>query len=709
MKVPVYQPQVNQGGLPSFRQSNPSSGARDFLNPVGAVATEAVTNLAGNVERDMLHLVAREREQADEDRVHESFNKLRERQIDLTMGPDKGFMTQRGRNVIERQSGKTLRNEYMEEFDKSINELSGSLSGDNQKRLFSEFAQRSRTEFYEGLSRHESAQIADYRNSIHDGILAVESQNALKNWNNPDAIKTSISRSVYAIGRKREMNGLSADETDLLMQKHVGAIHANVVANALEAGSIDYADDYLKNNAGSMQADDMLKLNGLIGKQKDAQWARYTSAEIIGGMQQKAYPSDMDKLIDVVKTIESGGVHEQDGALLTSNKGARGAYQIMPATAKDPGFGVTPLQNDSEAEHRRFANDYLTAMIKEFKGDVPKALAAYNGGVETINDAVAAAEKEGDHWIDHVPNETRDYVAKASKLFDAGGVSVKKPTRSEMLAMIDERSQNATPDQRDLLLKETERQWAYWEKDRKGQEDDAVSEAFKMLTQNGGDLTALPASLRARVPGDKEPSLRTYAEQLSKGEPIQTDWNVYYQLSSDDKLLKETNLLAIKDKLSDGDFKHLTEHQNKLKQGGDSELTQVANARQTLNNYLLQAGIDTTPKPGSENAAKIARATSEQQRVISAEEKRLSRKLAPEEIDKLTARLFEPVNFRDGFKFFGGGEDIQQKQLFELSDSDAVPNEEALKIVSVLSSLKIPITDQAIVQMYKQAQFRKTQ
>lgn len=63
-----------------------------------------------------------------------------------------------------------------------------------------------------------------------------------------------------------------------------------------------------------------------------------------------------------------------------SRKGARGLMQLMPATARDPGYGVRPLQNNSPEENVRLGTDYLTAMLDKYGGNVDAALAAYNAG-----------------------------------------------------------------------------------------------------------------------------------------------------------------------------------------------------------------------------------------------------------------------------------------------------------------------------------------
>lgn len=85
-----------------------------------------------------------------------------------------------------------------------------------------------------------------------------------------------------------------------------------------------------------------------------------------------------------------------------SHKGARGLGQLMPGTAKNPGYGVRPLQNDTPEENMRLSADYFAAMLKEFGGDYALAAAAYNAGP-------GAVKKHGG-----VPpyEETRNYVKK---------------------------------------------------------------------------------------------------------------------------------------------------------------------------------------------------------------------------------------------------------------------------------------------------------
>jgi len=74
------------------------------------------------------------------------------------------------------------------------------------------------------------------------------------------------------------------------------------------------------------------------------------------------------------------------------DKNARGEFgelgytQIRPKTAKNPGYGVTPIQDRLNPEDNlRFGAEYLGALIKNYDGDYNKALMAYNGGPTNVN------------------------------------------------------------------------------------------------------------------------------------------------------------------------------------------------------------------------------------------------------------------------------------------------------------------------------------
>lgn len=115
---------------------------------------------------------------------------------------------------------------------------------------------------------------------------------------------------------------------------------------------------------------------------------------------------DIDALLDSLMMAESGG-----NPRAVSEVGAEGAYQIMPSTAADPGFGVSPMEGsrfDPEAS-RKFAKQYLQAMIDRYDGDMEAALVAYNAGPGNADKFVAAGK---DYDVLPQAMQTKPYVER---------------------------------------------------------------------------------------------------------------------------------------------------------------------------------------------------------------------------------------------------------------------------------------------------------
>lgn len=127
-----------------------------------------------------------------------------------------------------------------------------------------------------------------------------------------------------------------------------------------------------------------------------------------------------------LEMVESGG---RD--IVNPKSGAFGPRQLMPATARDPGFGVRPLDPAGGlAEQRRFSDDYYAAMLKRYGGDREAARIAYNGGPRRADTWLKAGRDDS-----VIPRESADYYKKiAGRLGEGGGVIVAKATNPEVSA-----------------------------------------------------------------------------------------------------------------------------------------------------------------------------------------------------------------------------------------------------------------------------------
>ena len=141
--------------------------------------------------------------------------------------------------------------------------------------------------------------------------------------------------------------------------------------------------------------------------------------------QKKVMPAEetgdqFDRVFNRLIQAESRGKHVGEGGTLTTSPvGAQGITQLMPGTAKKPGYGIEPVKDQSEGEYLRVGRSYFKAMLTNFDGDYEKALAAYNAGSRNVRTAITKATKAGDasKWREHLPRgkETNPYIDKIMK------------------------------------------------------------------------------------------------------------------------------------------------------------------------------------------------------------------------------------------------------------------------------------------------------
>ena len=120
--------------------------------------------------------------------------------------------------------------------------------------------------------------------------------------------------------------------------------------------------------------------------------------------------NDLDK---ITVQSESGGRRFSGGQLTTSPKGALGEWQVMPSTARDPGFGLRPANPNDPNDLARLGQQYRQKMQQRYGGNLPKMWGAYNAGPGTID---RLTSRYGDNWLDYAPRETRNYINRNMRM-----------------------------------------------------------------------------------------------------------------------------------------------------------------------------------------------------------------------------------------------------------------------------------------------------
>lgn len=197
-----------------------------------------------------------------------------------------------------------------------------------------------------------------------------------------------------------------------------------VLAIDAEDGEPTRALEFLQANRDVLLPGEEARLTTQLAPRVDAAWA---DQQVSSGVLDK-YLIATPTAVEAAKPAKGGEAVPFDRiAAITvqsessgnpnavSPKGARGLMQVMPATARDPGYGIRP-SNGTPDDDVRVGREYLSKMQDIYGGDLAKMWAAYNAGPGAVDKAVKAG---GDKWLSRMPAETRDYVAK--NLAQVGG------------------------------------------------------------------------------------------------------------------------------------------------------------------------------------------------------------------------------------------------------------------------------------------------
>jgi hypothetical protein len=163
---------------------------------------------------------------------------------------------------------------------------------------------------------------------------------------------------------------------------------------------------------------------------QDGSQEQVVKTQIPAAQQPVTAPVAPDDIYNRMIQAESGGRQfNAQGGVLTSPAGAMGVGQIMPATAMQPGYGVTNIfdmaqqrgmpvaQRDeatarqllgNESLNRDFGQSYFNAMQQRFPGQPEASVAAYNAGPGRVGQNMQA--NAGQLNTSQLPNETQAYL-----------------------------------------------------------------------------------------------------------------------------------------------------------------------------------------------------------------------------------------------------------------------------------------------------------
>lgn len=210
--------------------------------------------------------------------------------------------------------------------------------------------------------------------------------------------------------------------------------------------------------------------------------------------------------------------------------------------------------------------------------------------------------------------------------------------------------------------------------------------------------------------------LISYAEAKRKGTQPETNWDDFYNLktmaaetTTRDKFL-QTNLMEYRPHMADGEFKQLVDLQADLRKGDEkagAHLDGFRSDQDIVNGALSDAGIDHSAKPGTEEAKRVNLFKSKVDKEVMRIQTDTKKKVTNEDLKRIVDQYMIEGATDKGI--FGSGFFASKKRLFEIDPTqdkqftiDAkVPSEERAKIEAALKKHGLPVTDEAVLNLYK--------
>ncbi len=665
--VPTYAPQAAPSSNSGATFTN--TPVQDFASEqlqAGGAALERAGGVAVNIATDMQNVANEMTKQVNQVRVDDSLNKMRQSMLDLTYNQQSGYKTLKGDSALTRPDGKPLAEEYSGKLRTTVDELSGGLGNDEQRAAFTRNANSLMLQFQTGIEEHTIGEYRSYSLSTQEGTIKIGMDEAKRNYQDPDKIRASLESVKAAVVRTGTLKGWAGSETMARMRETTSGVHMAVIDTAMQENNPEYALGYMNRFKDEMTADDVLKVRGVITKDVNERLASGIASNVVSTVRASAAPSDLTRMANItldgdkmarITAMSESGNRERDGAgnLITSPKGAQGAMQVMPATNRNPGYGIAPAKDDSDAERTRVGREYLQAMVKNYAGDPAKAWAAYNWGPGKVD---AAIREHGVGWLAHAPEETRKYVTKNLAALGSGGGALAKPTlqdvQDNVRAQVAERfGPNPPAGVLKLALASASQQFDDLAKAAKADEEAKVSNAMRALAANGGRVSDLPYAIRSSIPPEKLDNLITFGQKIAKGDDI-TNPAVYQRLSDPILLRKLTDdqLYALRGELSESDFKHFSAQRAAAANSPTNKIEEVNMGAMNvaLRDRFQSLGIDPTPKDGSEEASRVGAIKKFVVDQMLAQQKTSGKQMTDAEVEKTVDTLFaKSVTFRNSF------------------------------------------------------------
>lgn len=374
-------------------------------------------------------------------------NNLQQKSTQFEFDAKDGFRNAKEANAV----GNGFIDANTQRFSDASTNIRSALLNDNQRRVFDQHAAALGQRYQANLLAHQAQETEKFNDTTANNSVSLALRSMAARPDDELNFQIGLAQINGTITQTGQRKGLPPDAVTETKAKMLDAAYStrilsimNGVPGAVTANPYR-AEQMFKQVQDQLGPQAQVTLGREVQKAVQSVQARDTAQTFIFGKPPapNAIPATGKPLQAVVESMESGGRDfGKDGQLLTSRAGAQGRMQVMPATSKDPGYGVTPARDDSPEELARVGRDYLGAMSARY-GDPALTLAAYNAGPGTVDKWLAkygdprTGQISAQDWASKIPfAETQAYVVNGLKKMNAEAGQPNAPIQAPTANML---------------------------------------------------------------------------------------------------------------------------------------------------------------------------------------------------------------------------------------------------------------------------------
>lgn len=265
-------------GNPQLVTPRGGGGIVRGISDPGAVAiSNTGARLVGAANR-LQHAFDEEQARVDRNIVEDSFNTLRQRQMELEVGED-GYSKIKSGDAVKTP----LIKNYSKQLEDSYKDLTGKLTNDRQRQAFRQRYDVAKSQFQKGVLTHVTRENQTYRKQVMDTTVDTEKNFSALRWNLKGEIYASRERAKASVDEFAEVNGLDAKAKSVLYRDATTQIHQAVIERAINEGNSDYASKWLKDHRSEIDAGVATSLQATLKTAGDIEASQQAFDRIISG------------------------------------------------------------------------------------------------------------------------------------------------------------------------------------------------------------------------------------------------------------------------------------------------------------------------------------------------------------------------------------------------------------------------------------------